>query len=319
MKIKYILFGLLTATFSSCIDVLDKKDISTITEKDVWNNAQYATAYLNKLYLNNLPEWDQDVAGYSDEAYGETDILFGQLTTNSIDNWHYKEIRNINIMLTSIQQGDLKTETKELLSAQALVLRAWRYFQMVRVYGGVPMILEPQSLTDDLYVSRNKTSECITLIIKDLDQAIESLPWHWKGEDEGRFTKATVMALKGRILLYYASPQFNPENKTNRWETAYAYNKLAVEQIEANGYGLYDSYEKLWFDEMNKEVLFVKRYQEPDLVHHWDAATRPLSEAQNYSGANQPTKEMVGRVLASDPASYAQAVAMVGRDVLGLY
>ena len=44
---------------------------------------------------------------------------------------------------------------------------------------------------------------------------------------------------------------------------------------------------------MNKEALFVTRYQEPNVTHTWDAATRPLSEAQNYSGANQPTLEMV--------------------------
>lgn len=294
MKIKYLLYSVLTtAVLSGCIDVLDKKDLSAITEKDVWNNAQYATAYLNKLYRDNLPGWDQDVAGYSDEAYGETGILYGHLTTTSIDNWPYKEIRNINIMLSSIETGNIDNATKTSLKAQALVLRAWRYFQMVRLYGGVPMILEPQALTDDLYVTRNKTSECINLIIKDLDDAIDALPWKWTGDDEGRFTKATVMALKGRILLYYASPQFNPENKAERWETAYTYNKMAAEQIEANGYGLYDSYENVLFDEINKEVLFVTRYQEPDVTHHWDAATRPLSEAQNYSGCNQPTKEMV--------------------------
>lgn len=237
--------------------------------------------------------WDQDVAGYSDEAYGETGILYEQLTTNSIDTWNYSSIRNINIMLNSIKTGDLDAETKASLRAQALVLRAWRYFQMVRQYGGVPMIMEPQALTDDLYVTRNKTSECINLIIQDLDEAIQDLPWKWTGDDEGRFSKATAIALKGRILLYYASPQFNPENKAERWETAYVYNKKAAEQIETNGYDLYESYENIWFDEMNKEVLFVTRYQEPDIVHHWDAATRPLSEAQNYSGANQPTKEMV--------------------------
>ena len=210
MKIKYLLYSVLTtAVLSGCIDVLDKKDLSAITEKDVWNNAQYATAYLNKLYRDNLPGWDQDVAGYSDEAYGETGILYGHLTTTSIDNWPYKEIRNINIMLSSIETGNIDNATKTSLKAQALVLRAWRYFQMVRLYGGVPMILEPQALTDDLYVTRNKTSECINLIIKDLDDAIDALPWKWTGDDEGRFTKATVMALKGRILLYYASPQFN--------------------------------------------------------------------------------------------------------------
>ena len=140
MKIKYLLYSVLTtAVLSGCIDVLDKKDLSAITEKDVWNNAQYATAYLNKLYRDNLPGWDQDVAGYSDEAYGETGILYGQLTTASIDNWPYKEIRNINIMLSSIETGNIDNATKTSLKAQALVLRAWRYFQMVRLYGGVPV------------------------------------------------------------------------------------------------------------------------------------------------------------------------------------
>lgn len=293
MNTKYFLIGLLTVSFSSCMNVLDKNDLSAVTEKDVWNNAQYATAYLNKLYRDNLPGWDQDIAGNSDESAGGSNILYGQLTTNSIDNWPYTAIRNINILLRSVQDGNIATEKKTELRAQALVLRAWRYFQMVRLYGGVPLILEPQALTDDLYTPRNKTSECVDQLIKDLDEAIENLPWQWSNDDVGRFTKATVMALKGRILLYYASPQFNPENKMDRWKTAYDYNKLAVEQMEANGYGLHESYEKIWLEEMNKEALFVTRYQEPDVTHHWDAATRPLTEAQNYSGCNQPTKEMV--------------------------
>ena len=65
MKIKYLLYSVLTtAVLSGCIDVLDKKDLSAITEKDVWNNAQYANANLNKLYRDTLQGWDQDVAGY---------------------------------------------------------------------------------------------------------------------------------------------------------------------------------------------------------------------------------------------------------------
>lgn len=310
MKFKHILFSIATAgILASCTDVLDKKDLSAITEDDVWNNAQYATAYLNKLYRDNLPGWDLHIAGYSDEAYGEAGTLYGQLTTNSVDTWNYTSIRNINIMLSSLQAGSIDTETQASLKAQALVLRAWRYFQMVRQYGGIPMIMEPQATTDDLYVTRKKTSECIDLIIADLDEAIEHLPWQWTNDDEGRFTKATVMALKGRILLYYASPQFNPENKADRWEAAYTYNKQAAEQIEANGYGLYESYENIWFDEMNKEALFVTRYQEPNLTHNWDAGTRPLSEAQNYSGCNQPTKEMVESypMITGEPISESES------------
>lgn len=197
MKFKHILFSIATAgILASCTDVLDKKDLSAITEDDVWNNAQYATAYLNKLYRDNLPGWDLHIAGYSDEAYGEAGTLYGQLTTNSVDTWNYTSIRNINIMLSSLQAGSIDTETQASLKAQALVLRAWRYFQMVRQYGGIPMIMQPQATTDDLYVTRKKTSECIDLIIADLDEAIEHLPWQWTNDDEGRFTKATVMASK---------------------------------------------------------------------------------------------------------------------------
>lgn len=294
MNFKYLLASTcLAISTTSCLDVLDKKDLSAVTEEDVWNDADYAEAYLNKLYIDNLPGWDSGIAGNSDEANGESSILYGQLTTSSIDNWPYTQIRNINILLSKIDSGSIDTATKDMLKAQALVLRAWRYFTMVRLYGGVPMIMAPQELTDDLYVSREKTSKSIEMIIKDLDDAYEILPWTWGGDDEGRFTKATVMALKGRILLYYASPQFNPQNDPERWSAAYEYNKKAVEEIEKNGYGLYESYSDIWFDEMNKEALFVTRYQEPNVTHTWDAATRPLSEAQNYSGANQPTLEMV--------------------------
>lgn len=293
MNIKYLLFSTLMTVSIGCSDILNKKDLSAITENDVWNDNLYATAYLNKLYRDNLPGWDAGIADNSDESDGGDDIMYGQLTTGSIDTWSYEQIRNINLLIQNVTLGNIDSETQETLKAQAMILRAWRYFQMVRLYGGVPMILEPQKLTDDLYVTRNKTSECIDLIVTDLDYAISILPWKWAGNEEGRFTKASALALKGRVLLFYASPQFNPENKKERWEKAYEANKLAKEELEKNGYGLYENYENIWFDEMNKEAIFVTRYQEPDVTHTWDAYTRPLSEAQNYSGGNQPTLEML--------------------------
>lgn len=264
-----------------------------MTEEDVWNDSKYATAYLDKLCRDNLPDWDAGVANNSDEANGGDGIMYGQLTTSSIDTWNYEQIRKINLLLQKVGSGSIDEETQNTLKAQALVLRAWRYFQMVRLYGGVPLILEPQELTDDLYVTRAKTSECIAQMVKDLDDAIAILPWKWTGDDEGRVTKAAAMAFKGRILLYWASPQFNPQDDKQRWEKAYAANKQAMEELANNGYGLYESYSELWFDEMNVEAVFVKRFQEPGLTNSWNAGTRPLSEAQNYTGWNRPSLEMV--------------------------
>lgn len=306
MTIKYLLYGSLLAMSVSCSDILNKKDLSAVTDDQVWGDAKYATAYLNRLYEKNLPKWegeqDRDGDGansifyssYSDESDGGGGVMYGQLTTASSDYWYYEDIRNINMLFEKLENNEaIDTETCTNLKAQASILRAWRYFCMVRVYGGVPMLLLPQKLTDDLLVSRNKTSECIDIIIKDLDYAYENLPWSWTGDDLGRATKAAALALKGRVLLYYASPQFNPDNLTDRWEVAYKVNKQAKEELEANGYGLYADYEKIWYDEMNREVIWGRRYQEPGATNKWNAATRPLSEAQNYTGANHPTLEMV--------------------------
>lgn len=293
MKTKYLLILLILFAAGSCSDVLDKRNIAAISEDIVWSDEAYAKAYLNKLYNDNLPSWNAGIASQSDEAEGGNDYLYGTLTNASISTLFYSQIRSINLLMERLDKTSFNEDTKISFKAQASVLRAWRYFEMVRNYGGVPLVLNLQSLSDDLYVSRAKTSECINSIIKDLDYAIDNLPWSWAGGDIGRFTKATAYGLKGRVLLYYASEQFNPDKISNRWVDAYNFHKTAIAQLEAHGYGLYNNYAKIWFNEDNIEALMVKKFNEPDLFHSWDAATRPLSEAQNYTGANHPTLEMV--------------------------
>jgi hypothetical protein len=297
--------------FGGCTDVLEKKDLSAISEGDVWNNPTYATNYVNKLCRDNIPGWES-LSSNSDESRGGGNILYGQLTNNDINDWPYGQIRNINLFLSKIGSGGIDEDTQSLLKGQALVLRAWLYFRMVRLYGGVPLILEPQELKDDLYVSRAKTSECINQIIKDLDDAIASgIPWSWTGNDVGRITKAAALALKGRVLLYYASPQFNRPGERNaqRWATAYEVNKQAKEQLSANSYGLYSSFEDLWFNEMNEEAVFVKRYQRPGLVHSWTSDCKPLevSIGSGTSGRNQPSWEMVQAFPMKDGVSISES------------
>jgi hypothetical protein len=296
INIRYGLSGfviLMASLCISCTDVLDKNDLSAVTDQDVWNDGLYAKAFLDKLCRENLPAWNSSISGNSDEAEGGGGVMYGELTTSSINTWPYDQIRNINILLTRVGSGSIDPATQATLKAQALVLRAWRYFEMVRLYGGVPMIMEPQDLADDLYVTRTKTSECIRLIVKDLDDAANVLPWNWTGEDAGRISKAAAIALKARVLLYWASPQFNPGNNQERWNEAYTANKYAKEELEKNGYGLYDNFEQLWFNEMNKEAVFVQRYQDPGRNHYWDSGTRPYEPGVNYAPGHHPTWELV--------------------------
>jgi hypothetical protein len=244
-----------------------------------------------------LPGWDNGISNNSDDAYsGGSNILYGQLTNDDIDDWPYDQIRNVNLFLSKIGSGSIDENTQSTLKGQALMLRAWLYFRMVRLYGGVPLILEPLGLGDDLYVTRNKTSECIARIAKDLDDAFATnLPWSWSGDNAGRISKAAVLALKAKVLLYYASPQFNSPGTRDaqRWATAYDVNKQAKEQLAGNGYGLYKSFSDLWYNEMNEEVVFVKRFQYPGQDNNWSSSCRPLEVGMDVSGSNQPTVEIV--------------------------
>jgi len=314
---------LILVIFAGCKkDILDKTNLNAIDPALVWSDPKLATAYVNKLCLDNLPNWDLngEAAGMSDESPGGGAYMRGELTENSVDYWPYNQIRNMNILLQDIDQGSLDQTTKDRLKGQTLVLRALRYFELVRRYGGIPLILVPQKTTDDLMVHRNKTSEVFAQVVKDLDDAAKLLPARWTGADEGRITAAAALALKGRVLLFYASPQFNPSNDAQRWTTAYQANKDAKTYLLENNYGLFENFATLWFTEMNKEVILVRRFNENASTNYWEAGTRPLSESQNYTGWNQPTLEMVQAFPMKDglpissSSSYDQTRYWLNRD-----
>ena len=193
MKFSNILFlSLYLCILGGCTKILDKKNLSQVSETDnIWNDADLATAYANRIHANNLPSWNTDYSDYSEESEGGGDYMYGQLTENSVDYWPYDNIREINILIANIDKGTLPDESKKSLKGQALFFRAYSYFEMVKRYGGVPLVLVPQELSDDLLVTRNTTSECMTQIVADLDSAIAFLPEVSAGsaENNGRVHK----------------------------------------------------------------------------------------------------------------------------------
>lgn len=298
---KLVLFLSACALGLSCTKVLDKTDLNAIDQSLVWNDIKLATAAINNVYAQSLPGWSTEYANYSEESDGGGSYMYGQLTENSVNYWPYNQIRDINVVLANVSKGTLKEADKKKIKGEAFFFRAWQYFQMAIRYGGVPLILEPQDVNDDLFVERASTTATFQQIVKDLDSAIANLPTIAatnKALNDGHVHKGTAMAVKGRVLLYFASPQFDPsQNASGRWQAAYDANKAAKDFLSANGFGLYPSYGGLWFNEMNNEVIFVRRYQFTTGVassfHNWSAATRPLDESQGATGGNRPTWEMV--------------------------
>ena len=266
--LKYILILLIPVTFSSCNDVLDKEYLEAINPEDIWNDANLAEAYVNNFYGSVMPGWPLGSAADSDEGTVVNQIsswLNGTATIDSYNYWPYDKIRTINTFMENIDTGGIDENDRNKLKGQMLFWRAWLYFGMTKGYGGVPIITEPQAVDDpDIKVKRSNAEACFTQIIKDLDDAIAFLPDEpWSGADVGRIDRMAAKAFKGRVLLFWASPLFNPVNDKARWQSAYDANKEAVEYAKSKGKGLYQDFENIWYEELNKESLMFRRYHNP--------------------------------------------------------
>ena len=281
--------------FAGCEKALDLTNIEAVNAADVWKDASLAEAYVDRIYVDNLPGWSTAEAPQSDESPGGTSYMYGQLTENSVNYWPYAQIRRINILLHDIGGGTLTPALVRRFKGEAYFFRGYQYFELVKRYGGVPLVLVPQDVNDSLLVSRATTSETMTQVLADLDSAIAMLPAvsATSGQNDGHVHKGTAMALQGRVLLYWASPQFNRSNDPQRWQQAWQANEDAKNFLASQGFGLHASYEKLWFEDMNKEAVFARRYTYPQSTHNWPACVRPLDESQNCTGADRPTWEMV--------------------------
>lgn len=271
MKKNILLLGLLLLGMGSCS--LDYENTGAISPDNVWSNKIMIDGFLNDIYGRMTPEWPIN-ANNTDEGMGGptnmSDFARGFYTVEGQgQKLDYGNIDKINFFLDKLDnEVTVLDETeKKQMKGQALFWRAWDYFGKVNTVGGVPLILHFQNIQDvpSLFVSRNSTSECFDQIVKDLDEAISYLPDSWGADDYGRIDKGAAMALKGRILLYYASPMFNPNNDATRWQTAYKANKDAVDFLKSVGKGLYEGkFEDIWYDEQNCEVIMVNQFYYPD-------------------------------------------------------
>ena len=289
---------------SSCQKVLNVKNLNAFNPSDTWNDATLASAYLTDLYASASPGWSVNSAGdngvdqngtSADESIGILAPDFVQSTNGAFKYWPYGTIRKINVLLNEINGGTLSADVRKPIKGQAFFLRAFQYFNAVRYHGGVPIIKKPQLLTDDLMVSRNSTKECFDFIIQDLDSAYIYLPDHYTGNDYGRIDKAVVLAFKGRVMLYKASPQFNPSNPFGNtyWQEAYTATKAAKDQLESWGYGLVSKYDDIFLTEKHKEAVWAVVYTNPGKTNFRERGTRPLVESVDATGYDQPIWELV--------------------------
>ena len=127
---------------------------------------------------------------------------------------------------------------------EARIAKAYYYAELAKRYGGVPIIKQTMDKATDLYVPKSSYEDVVQHIVSEIDTYVDSLQVNWKthswaGNQDGRFSQGSALALKSRVLLYAASPLHNTANDLEKWKKAA---KAAYDVIALNRYSLHGDY-----------------------------------------------------------------------------
>jgi hypothetical protein len=267
-------FLMVNALMLSCSDdILDKVPLDSYTDASVWNDLKLAEAFANNLYTvlpttqhnwNTRTNRTWALSGSCDEAFNKFDdyessvINSGAITPDNagaFDIWTptYSIIQNCNIFLSKIDNVPGDEAWRNRLKGEVLFLRAYAYFKLTSDYGGVPLVKEPFDLNSDFKVDRSTYEQSVDFIASELDKAAVLLPL--TATKVGRVTKGAALAIKSRVLLYAASPQWNPSNDVAKWQKA---SDAAKAVIDLNAFQLYTGNYADIVTTNNSEVIFSR-------------------------------------------------------------
>ena len=297
-----------TALFEGCSDqfLKDKQDYDKYTE-EVYNDYVGATERVDWLYNNLLPSstasisFDTPSAGVADdhskctEEYGGFSQFVNPtvvLDNTTVPDYIYRENKNIspygrirecNLIIAGLKASTLTDVQKKELLGQTYFFRAWCYYRLVKIYGGVPIVdyVQNPMIGDtggsELVIPRSTSKASIDFICNDLDTAASYLPTVWPTTNYGRVTAGTALALQGRARLLYASPLFNRADDQTRWEAAYQSNKAAIDKLTAGGFGLAylaapgknaSGWAKMFSDYTSSEAVLFTCSQEQRMIYN---------------------------------------------------
>jgi starch-binding outer membrane protein, SusD/RagB family len=222
-KLKSLSWGLVTALVlsTSCNDdFVNTSPLTEISGNLVWTDGPLSEAFVTGLYtaLGQGGFDEQMLASLTDEAVfthpGRGINVITEARSNPESpgwvnytlNWTnmYARIRAANLALENLQAPKFDNPVlADRIKGEAHFMRAYLYHQLVRYYGGVPLVDRSYELGEpDYSIARNTFAECIDFIVKDCDDAIRLL--EGKSIAQGRASKTAAQALKARILLYAA-------------------------------------------------------------------------------------------------------------------
>ena len=260
-----------------------------------------------------LVNWIGEIASDNSIAGGEsvtdTEGLhdIDNMTHNAVNNelrnifrWNYAGIARVNYIMEYKDKIDF--EGKEQIIGEARFLRAYYYFELVKFFGDVPLIVDQRLGTEEVtQTERTPKAQVYAQIESDLNYAVEHL--EWSNPIKGRAEKGAALALLGKVYLY--------QNKFSQAATALS------RVINEGGYSLVPDYNDLWYviNEGNSETVFDVEYSGLEggsyecLICLEGNAAPGFHGIRQYNGPeygdgnsyNMPTAELYNSFDANDP------------------
>ena len=218
-----LLAGLVSLAAAGCDSILDKTPLAQQTTENFFTNEEEAIQATNASY-SKMREWNIHVFSF----LGLTDMISDDATKGSTPtdaafllelenlthdaghqavlewwNGNYEGIYRTNVNIQNLPNTEMNPDLRNRLLGENRFLRAYFYFNLVRGFGGVPLITAP--LTPEEYDQERATEEAVyAQIIEDLEFAAEHLPMksQYPSADLGRATKGAAESMLARVFLY---------------------------------------------------------------------------------------------------------------------
>ena len=250
-----------------CKNFLDKQPLGATTQTSLFSDPVNAVQAVNAIY--DAASWDEGPKwGYADYVPHMYEWMFGDIMSDDaqkgstpsdftllsdLKNWSatpsngilstlwshsYTGIGRANTVINNVDGGTIDAALKSRLKGEALFLRAYNYFFLVRVFGGVPLFEQAVLPTEAGNVKRASIAETYAFIEKDLKAAALLLPEKkaYANGDAGRATKGAANAYLARVIMY----ELGTVNAANHgWQDVY---DLTSTVITSGQYSLEPNY-----------------------------------------------------------------------------
>jgi len=283
----YMLLGLSACTLLSCSkDFLDAEPLTQLTDSNFYQSPEDAYAALVGCYdgmqravggigglsypvasmvmSDNFYGGGGSADGFGFQAVDEFDVTRAPADQNLYGGlWdaYYRGVYRCNVLIQKIDQIDWSENPalREQYLSEARVIRGYLYFQMVKMWGNIPLLTEPSP--DN--IPQASPEEVYTVIAEDLSFAADNLPSQaYTAVEPGRITKWAAKSLLARVYLYYTG-YYEQSDLVGVVSRAEALTHLE-DVIASSGHGLVSDFSTLWpaasvddfAGENNEEIVF---------------------------------------------------------------